>query len=155
MPRAIASRAPLHRSVRSTTRRFAIAYGATFFVFLALDAVWLTTMADRLYQPAIGHLMRDGFAWQPALAFYLLYVVGLVVFGVMHGVASGRTAAAAGRSALFGLIAYATYDLTNQATLRDWPWLVTFADLAWGTFASAVAGAVACRAVLARERRHG
>jgi len=153
MPRAIASRAPLHRSVRSTTRRFAIAYGATFFVFLALDAVWLTTMANRLYQPAIGHLMRPGFAWQPALAFYLLYVLGLVVFGVTTGAERRSAAVAAGRCALFGLIAYATYDLTNQATLRDWPWSVTLADLAWGTLASAIAGGVACRVALARGGR--
>jgi uncharacterized membrane protein len=121
--------------------------------FLALDAVWLTTMAERLYQPAIGHLMRPGFAWPPALAFYLLYILGLVVFGVATGAERGSAAVAAGRCALFGLVAYATYDLTNQATLRDWPWSVTFADLAWGTVASAVAGAVGCRVAIALEQR--
>ena len=133
--------------------RFAVAYAATLVPFLLLDAVWLTTMADRLYRPAIGHLMRAGFAWEPALTFYVLYVLGLVVFGVMAGVERDRPAVAAGRCALFGLIAYATYDLTNQATLRDWPWVVTLADLAWGAFASAVAGAVACRATLAWDAR--
>ena len=133
--------------------RFALAYMATLIVFLALDAVWLTTTGERLYRPQIGHLMREGFAWQPALAFYLMYVVGLVVFGVLTGVERGRSMRAAGRCALFGLIAYATYDLTNQATLRDWPWLVTFADLAWGTFASGVAGGLACRAVVAWQQR--
>ena len=128
--------------------RFTIAYAATLGVFLALDAVWLTTMAQRLYKPAIGHLMRDGFAWAPALAFYLLYVLGLVVFAVLPGRASGRAAVAAWRGALFGLIAYATYDLTNQATLRDWPWAVTLADLCWGAAASAVAAGIACRLTL-------
>ena len=132
-------------------RRFALAYAATLVAFLALDAVWLTTMAQRLYRPAIGHLMREGFAWEPALLFYLLYILGLVVFGVTVGLARGKPAVAAGRCALFGLIAYATYDLTNQATLRDWPWVVTLADLAWGSFASAAAGAVACRATMAWE----
>ena len=134
-------------------RRFAVAYAATLVPFLLLDAAWLTTMADRLYRPAIGHLMRAGFAWEPALAFYLLYGLGLVVFGVMAGAERGLSAVAAGRCALFGLIAYATYDLTNQATLRDWPWVLTLADLAWGTFASAVAGAVACRATMAWDAR--
>jgi uncharacterized membrane protein len=87
------------------------------------------------------------------LVFYLLYILGLVVFGVMAGLARGRSAVAAGRCALFGLIAYATYDLTNQATLRDWPWAVTLADLVWGAFASALAGAVSCRATMAWDAR--
>jgi len=136
-------------------RRFAIAYAVTLISFIALDAVWLGTMAKRLYQPAIGHLMRPDFAWPPAVAFYLLYVVGLVVFGVMEGLQRGRPAVAAGRCALFGLIAYATYDLTNQATLRDWPWVVTLADLAWGTFASAIAGAIGCRTAGSAAARAG
>jgi len=138
---------------RRMRRRFAVAYLTTLGSFLALDAVWLSAMAQRLYRPAIGHLMQAGFAWEPALMFYLLYILGLVAFGVMTGLARGRPAVAAGRCALFGLVAYATYDLTNQATLRDWPWVVTLADLAWGAFASALAGALACRATLAWEAR--
>ena len=135
------------------TRRLTFAYVATLIVFLALDAVWLSTMAERLYKPAIGHLMRDGFALAPAIAFYLLYVLGLVVFSVRAGLDSGRATAAAWRGALFGLVAYATYDLTNQATLRDWPWAVTLTDLAWGTFASALACAAGCRAAMALARK--
>ena len=134
-------------------RRFALAYAATLIAFVALDAVWLSVMAQRLYQPAIGHLMREGFALQPAIAFYLLYILGLVVFAVAPGLARGHAAEAAWRGALFGLIAYATYDLTNQATLRDWPWSVTLADLGWGTAASALAAAAACRATMALGRR--
>jgi uncharacterized membrane protein len=140
---------------RPNRRRIAVAYAATLVAFLLLDAVWLATMAERLYRPAIGHLMRDGFAWQPALLFYALYILGLVVFGVAAGLERGSSTVAAGRCALFGLIAYATYDLTNQATLQGWPWIVTLADLAWGTVASGVAGAVACRATLAWEERRG
>ena len=102
-----------------------LAYAITLVVFLALDAVWLLTMYERLYRPAIGHLLRDGFAIAPAVAFYALYILGVVVFAVLPGQASGRASVAAARGALFGLIAYATYDLTNQATLRDWPWHVT------------------------------
>ena len=141
-------------STLPVTRRFAAAYAATLGVFLALDAVWLSTMAQRLYQPAIGHLMREGFAWEPALAFYLLYVLGLVVFAVLPGCASARARVAAWRGALFGLIAYATYDLTNQATLRDWPWAVTVIDLCWGTLVSGVAAGVACRLTRAVSDKH-
>jgi uncharacterized membrane protein len=134
-------------------RRFALAYVTTFIGFLALDAVWLSTMYTRLYRPAIGHLLRDGFAWPPAAAFYLLYILGLVVFAVLPGVAHGRAALAAARGALFGLVTYATYDLTNQATLRDWPWSVTIADLCWGTLASALAAGTACRVTAAWSAR--
>jgi len=122
-------------------RRFIAAYGLTLLGFLVLDSVWLTTMADRLYRPAIGHLMLERFAPLPAAAFYVLYITGIVVFVVLPAGRSVRSAVA--RGALFGLIAYATYDLTNQATLRDWPWLVTLADLAWGAFATAAAAATA------------
>jgi uncharacterized membrane protein len=135
------------------TRQSTLAYVATLIVFLALDAVWLGTMAERLYRPAIGHLMREGFAPAPAMAFYVLYILGLVVFAVMAGLDGGRATTAAWRGALFGLVAYATYDLTNQATLRDWPWAVTLADLAWGTFASALACAAGCRVAMALARK--
>jgi len=122
-----------------------IAYPATAIVFLALDAAWLTTMADRLYRPALGHLMLERFAALPAIAFYLVYVVGVLVFAVMPGLESRRWTTALGLGALLGLVAYATYDLTNQATLRDWPWRVTLADLGWGTVVTAVAAAAGCR----------
>jgi uncharacterized membrane protein len=132
-----------------TFRQTATAYLATVVVFLALDAVWLTTMADRLYRPAIGHLMREPFALTPAVLFYLVYVAGVVVFAVRPALASGRWTTALGFGALLGLLAYATYDLTNQATLKDWPWRVTVADLCWGTFVTAVSAAAAARVTLA------
>lgn len=128
-----------------TLKPFFIAYAATAVVFLALDAVWLTTMADRLYRPALGNLMLDRFAPVPAAVFYVLYVVGMVVFAVMPGLESGRWTTSLGLGALLGLIAYATYDLTNQATLRGWPWHITIADLCWGTFVTAVSAAAGCR----------
>lgn len=128
-----------------TAKQIAIAYIATAVVFLALDAAWLSTMADRLYRPALGPLMADKFDLLPAVLFYPLYIIGIVVFAVLPGLASGRWTTALGYGALFGLIAYATYDLTNQATLRDWPWRVTIADLCWGTFVTAAAAAAGCR----------
>ncbi|RZI64744.1 DUF2177 family protein [Variovorax guangxiensis] len=130
-------------------RQISIAYVSTAVVFLALDAVWLGTMADRLYRPAIGHLMADRFSLAPAVLFYLLYVAGAVVFAVMPALASGRWTTALGLGALLGLLAYATYDLTNQATLKDWSWTVTIADLCWGTFVTAVSAAAAARITMA------
>lgn len=135
------------------TRRLVWTYALTALLFLALDAVWLFTSYDRLYRPAIGHLLRDGFALAPAAAFYALYVLGIVVFAVQPGLLSRRSSTAAARGALFGLIAYATYDLTNQATLRDWPWHVTLIDLCWGAAASAASAAAACRITLATRPR--
>jgi len=131
------------------TRRFAVAFAAGALAFLALDALWLLTMAERLYRPAIGHLMREGFDAAAAAAFYAIYLSGVTAFAVLP--AAGVRAAAA-RGAGFGLVAYATYDLTNQATLRGWPWHVTLADLAWGAFATAAAAAAA-QVALRRVRR--
>ncbi len=121
-----------------------IAYAATTAVFLALDAVWLTTMAERLYRPALGRLMLDRPDALPAVAFYLVYIVGVLVFAVLPGLESRRWTTALGLGALLGLVAYGAYDLTNQATLRGWSWRVTLADLCWGTFVTGVAAA-GCR----------
>lgn len=128
--------------------QIAIAYAVTAVVFLALDAVWLGTMADRLYRPAIGHLMASSFALAPAALFYVLYVAGIVFFAVSPAMGMRRPVLAAlGLGALLGLLAYATYDLTNQATLKDWPWQVTLADLAWGSFVTGTSAAVVCAVV--------
>lgn len=121
---------------------------ATTAAFLALDAVWLSTMGPRLYRPAIGHLMAADVDWIAAVLFYVAYVGGLATLAIAP---SADVRGAAWRGALFGFVAYATYDLTNQATLRDWPWLVTTADLCWGTFVSAAASAAGA-AVTARRR---
>jgi uncharacterized membrane protein len=136
--------------MRPMIARFLKAYACSAVVFLALDAAWLFTMADRLYRPALGALMRDDFDVAAAAAFYVLYLIGVVVFAVAPHRPGGRWPAALARGALFGLVAYATYDLTNQATLRGWPWHITVADLCWGTFVTAVAAAVAHRVSAAR-----
>ena len=131
-------------------KRFLAAWFALALPFLALDAVWLTVMAQRLYRPALGALMRPDFDFAAAAAFYLLYFTGVVVFAVR---AAAGTREALWRGGLFGLVAYGTYDLTNQATLAGWPWHVTFVDLAWGTFATAVAAAIAHRITSRSSRR--
>lgn len=136
--------------MQTTPRSFPVAFTVCALVFLLLDALWLWSMADRLYRPAIGHLMREGFDVVAAAMFYVLYLSGVVVLIVMPS----RSVREAGwRGALFGLVAYATYDLTNQATLRGWSWTVTLADLAWGAFATAVSCACA-RYALHRRASH-
>lgn len=110
--------------------------------FLLLDGAWLSTMAAQLYRPAIGHLMREDFDVGAALAFYAVYLSGIVGFAVRDA-ADARSALL--RGAALGFVCYATYDLTNQATLAGWPWHVTVVDLAWGSFVTAVSAWTAYR----------
>jgi uncharacterized membrane protein len=126
--------------------RWLAAYAATAFVMVAIDLVWLGYIARPLYQQGIGHLMAPQPNWVAAGVFYALFPVGLVVFAVMPEGSYGRTALLA---ALFGLLAYATYDLTNLATLRGWPLGLSLLDMTWGSAVSAVA-AVAGKWVLSR-----
>ncbi len=134
---------PRHPSTHAPAWRWPLAYLATLVVFLAMDAVWLGTMAGRVYQPAIGHLMAATVDWRAVAVFYPLFVAGLVHFAVAPALRRGRSRLAVAQGACFGFLAYATYDFTNQATLRDWPWLITAIDLAWGTVISGVSSGVA------------
>ena len=120
-----------------------IAYAATAAIFLACDAVWLRFSADMLYRPQLGDLLLTRFHVVPAALFYLLYIAGVVKFAVMPALAEGRWLTALLNGATLGLVAYGTYDLTNQATLKNWSTLVTIADLCWGTALTAVASALA------------
>lgn len=124
-----------------------VAHTVTLATFLALDAIWLSRMADTLYRPTMGDMLLDGFRLAPALIFYAVYVVGLVHFGVKPGLRDGAWATVVD-AALFGFVAYATYDLTNQATLKNWSTALTLADLAWGTFVSAAAASFGRAATL-------
>ena len=130
-------------------RRTILAYCGTLVAFLAMDAVWLTTMMDRLYKARIGHLLLPQPDIPAAAAFYLLYVVGIVGLAVLP--ASGWRGAL-GRGALLGLVAYATYDLTNQATLAGWDAGLTLFDMAWGTFATGAAAAIGFKVASASGR---
>ncbi len=111
--------------------------------FLALDAVWLSTMAPRVYKPAMGDLVAPGVNLGAAALFYLIYGVGILAFAVMPALGAGRWTTAFALGALLGLVAYGTYDLTNHATLRNWPMIVTVLDMAWGTLATALAATFA------------
>jgi uncharacterized membrane protein len=120
-------------------KAYGIAYIATGLVFLAVDAVWLTLAPQRLYRPLMGDMLVENFRLVPAVLFYLIYIAGIVVFAISPALATERWTTATGYGALLGFFAYATYDLTNQATLRNWPVPVTIADLCWGTLLTAFA----------------
>jgi len=102
-------------------------------VFFVIDMVWLVLVAKKFYQEQIGFLMKPGINWLPAIIFYLLFIAGLVIFVISPAVEKHSWVHALIFGALFGLITYATYDLTNLATLKDWPLLVTVVDLIWGS----------------------
>ena len=118
--------------------KLAIAYATTAVVFLLLDGGWLAFVGAKLYRPELGALMADKVRPAPAIIFYLLYVGGLIYFCVRPGLATGWVQAAVA-GAVLGLVAYGAYDLTCHAVMRVWSTKVTLADMAWGTFASAVA----------------
>jgi uncharacterized membrane protein len=118
---------------------FLIAYVASAVTLLALDAIWLTLATPAIYRPQLGDLLSD----QPNLliagVFYLVYVIGLVVFVVLPAVEARSWLNALGLGALLGLVAYGTYDFTNLATIRNWPVSVAIIDVCWGMFVSAAA----------------
>lgn len=134
--------------------RFAANAIATLLVMLVLDGVWLTQVAGPMYRGALGDLLVPGFRKAPAVAFYLIYGLGLTALAELPEASLGAIAA---RGAVFGFAAYATYELTNLATLKAWTMRLVLTDLAWGTVLSAVAsasgaaiGGVALRALAAR-----
>jgi uncharacterized membrane protein len=116
---------------------------ATFGVMAVLDGIWLTVVARSFYRDNIGHLIGDATNWPPAIAFYVIYTVGAWFFATQPGVDDGSVLTGALRGAAFGFVAYATYDLTNHATLRNWPTVVTVVDMAWGTALTATVAGVA------------
>jgi len=115
------------------------AYIAAAISFLALDALWLGVVAHSLYQREFGAMLLEKPNMVAAGAFYALYLVGIVVFAVKPALESGGWSRALLQGALFGLIAYATYDLTNLATLKGFPVRVVAPDLIWGAFVTAAA----------------
>lgn len=122
--------------------QYIVAYLVAALAFGAMDAVWLNTMFARLYKPEIGELLGD-LRWAPALVFYLLYLIGMQIFAVAPALKSGQWTTALIYGALFGLFCYATYDLTNHATMKVWSVKVTVIDIIWGTFATGTASAIA------------
>ncbi|THD42480.1 MAG: DUF2177 family protein [Bradyrhizobium sp.] len=114
-------------------------YVATLVALVAADMVWLGTMAERLYRPTLGDILASNVNLPAAIVFYLIFPVGLMIFAVTPALRSGSLATASLNGALLGFFAYATYDLTNQATLRNWTTQLTIVDIAWGIVLGALA----------------
>jgi uncharacterized membrane protein len=106
-------------------------------VFFVIDMIWLVLVAKNFYQNQIGFLMKPDINWFAAVIFYLLFIAGLIGFVISPAMVKQSWLHALLYGALFGLITYATYDLTNLATLKDWPLMVTVVDMIWGTVLAA------------------
>jgi uncharacterized membrane protein len=126
---------------------YVIAYVAVLIVFGTIDAAWLTTVGALLYRPALGDILAQNLRLVPAIAFYLSFPIGIVVFAVLPGLRAQSPVTAATLALLFGALAYATYDLTNYATLRNWTLQITVIDIGYGALASSIAATVAFFAV--------
>lgn len=111
-------------------------------VFFLIDMVWLGLIAKNFYREQIGFLMKTDINWLAAIIFYLIFIAGLVVFVIMPAIEKHSLFQAILLGAFFGLVTYATYDLTNLALTKDWPLLVTVVDLVWGTFLAASVSAM-------------
>lgn len=122
--------------------KFLTHYLITLVVFFAIDLVWLSLIAKKLYSQYLGYIMTPNVNWIAAILFYLLFIVGLLVFVIEPALANPNLGQLIFRAALFGLVSYATYDLTNLATLKDWPINITIIDLIWGTSLSTLVSVV-------------
>lgn len=125
--------------------KWLIGYTVAALAFGALDACWLTVAGSRIYRPVLGDLLAADFRGGPAVLFYLVYLAGITWFAIRPGLAKGVGTAAL-NAAMLGGLCYATYDLTNQATLARWPAWLSAVDIGWGSFATAVAAVVATAA---------
>ena len=118
--------------------RFVVTYIATAFVFVGLDANWLSRIALGMYRREIGSLLLDKPNLVIAGLFYLIFVGGIVLLAIFPALNGGSWVSALWMGAVLGLVAYGTYDITNLSTLKNWSMAVTLADLAWGTVLTAV-----------------
>ena len=121
---------------------YAKAYAFTLVVFFGLDLVWLGVVARSFYASRLGDLLRDNINYLAAGGFYLAYVAGIVFFAIAPALAEGSWGRAALNGALLGLLAYGTYDMTNIATLKDWPVAMSIVDMAWGGVVTCVSAAL-------------
>ena len=121
-----------------TIKSILINYVLTTIVFLIIDLAWLGLIAKNLYQKYLGNFLSDTVNWTAAFIFYLIYVVGISIFAIYPSVNKNSALSAILLGALFGLFTYATYDLTNLATLKGWPLPIVFIDIAWGIILTAI-----------------
>jgi uncharacterized membrane protein len=120
---------------------FALRYITALVVLVGLDALWLGLVAQAMFRQALGPLLLDAPRWSAAAVFYLLYALGVVVFAVQPALRTHSWLAALGYGALFGFLAYMTYDLTNLTTIRVWTLRLAATDMAWGALLTALAAA--------------
>ncbi|MBN2558438.1 MAG: DUF2177 family protein [Clostridia bacterium] len=123
--------------------QFLKVFAIAFAVFMVIDFIWLVFIARKLYDRELGDLKKDKVNWPAAIIFYVLYIIGLAFFVLLPAIDRQSLTYALGGGALFGLVAYATYDLTNLATLRGFPLKITIIDLCWGTFVTALTSLLA------------
>ncbi|MGB7294842.1 MAG: DUF2177 family protein [Candidatus Aminicenantales bacterium] len=128
-----------------TAKHMLVLYLITLAVFFLIDMIWLGIVAKGFYRRHLGPMLNPKVNWAAAILFYLLFIVGLLIFVIKPALVSGEPLKALLLGALLGLISYATYDLSNLATLKDWPLVVTVVDLIWG---SVLGGAVSFISVL-------
>lgn len=117
-----------------------ISYLLTLVVFLMIDLLWLGIIAKKLYQKYLGEFLADTVNWSAAFIFYFIYVAGISIFAIYPAVNKSSAFSAILMGALFGVFTYATYDLTNLATLKSWPLPIVFIDIIWGAVLSAIVG---------------
>lgn len=121
-----------------TITKIIISYLLTAVVFFAVDMVWLGIIAKGLYQKYLGDFLSKDINWAAAITFYLIFIVGILIFAVFPAVEKESLLKAMILGALFGFFTYATYDLTNLATLKNWPLNIVFIDILWGSFLCAI-----------------
>ncbi len=131
---------------------YVTAYITILIVFGMIDAIWLSQMAATLYRPMLGEMMVENVRILPAVVFYLFFPAGLMVFAVIPALRDGSVMSAFAAGALLGALCYATYDLTNYATLKNWTWQITVIDIVYGAL---VAGLCSAAAVYAVQLVHG
>ena len=123
--------------------RHAITYAATLIVFVGLDAVYLATIGGKLFKRTLGDVLTPSFAITPAILFYLIFPVGIVIFALLPAFATGRWTTALAYGALLGFFVYFTYDMTNWATIRNWTSTLSIVDVTWGTILNAATATAA------------
>ncbi|MBU2167472.1 MAG: DUF2177 family protein [Alphaproteobacteria bacterium] len=135
--------------------KYLAGYLGAGLAFAAIDAVWLTTMTNRLYKPILGPILADKPDMKAAVAFYLIYIGGIVLLAISPALKDGGLGRAAMNGAILGFVAYATYDLTNQATLNVWSTRMTVIDIIWGTVLTLSASSIGYLAARWAESRVG
>jgi uncharacterized membrane protein len=118
-----------------------ISYLLTTVVFFAIDLLWLGVIAKGWYSKYLGNLLSDQVNWTAAIIFYLLFIVGIFIFAILPAVDKASLSKAIVMGALFGFFTYATYDLTNLATLKSWPLTIVLIDITWGVVLTATVSA--------------